>query len=413
MNRLDVAAGALGNHEFDFGQDTLRARIRDLRYAVLGANVRGPDGTLPTWLRADTIVNRGGVRVGIVGAAGTHTPNTASRRKVGALTFVDPVPVFIERTRALRAAGAHVVIAVIHDGGRCERDRPTVCTGSGIDIGRRLGDMGTDRPDVYVMGHAHVNLALDFNGMPAVEPTSDGRGIVVVDVPVGGGAARTDIRPVRGDAVEGAAADLDSVVTVAIERVRPRLERPVATIAEAMRREGAQNPVGNLLADAMRDAARADVGMWNNGGVRADIAAGPLNYGGVHYVTPFGNLVARVRLRGSDLLRVLESTVNGGRPNAHVSGVTVEYDAQRPRGARIVRAADAAGRAIDRNRVYTLAMNDFMVENDFREVLTGVIATEFLTVRDIDAVSEYLRRQPQPVRGDSSARIRATTPGSN
>lgn len=413
VNQFDVAAGALGNHEFDFGQDTLRARLRDLRHAVLAANVRGPDGQLPAWLRADTMVVRGGVRIGIVGAAGTHTPNTASRRKVGALTFLDPVPVFIERTRALRAAGAQVVVAVIHDGGRCERDRPTICTGSGLEIGRRLADMGADRPDVYVMGHAHVNLALDFNGMPAVEPTSSGRGIVMVDVPVGGGTARTEIRAVRGDATEGAVAAVDSIVSVAVERVRPRLERPVATIAEPMRREGAQNPVGNLLADAMRDAARADVGMWNNGGVRADIAAGPLNYGGVHYVTPFGNLVARVRLRGADLLRVLEATVEGARPDAHVSGLVVEYDAARPRGSRVVRAADAQGRAIDREKIYTLAMNDFMVENDFREQLTGAVATEFLTVRDIDAVSEFLRRQPQPVRGDSSARIRAITSGSN
>lgn len=413
VNRFDVAAGALGNHEFDFGQDTLRARIRDLRHAVLGANVRGPDGRMPAWLRADTIVTRQGIRIGIVGAAGTHTPQTASRRKVGALTFLDPAPVFEERTRALRAAGAEVVVAVIHDGGRCERDRPTVCSGSGLDIGRRLAAMGRDRPDVYVMGHAHVNLALDFEGMPAVEPTSSGRGIVVVDVPVGGGAARAEVRPVRGDAVAGAEPSVDSIVTVAMERVRPRLEQPVATMAEALRRDGAQHPVGNLLADAMRSAARADVGMWNNGGVRADIAAGPLNYGGVHYVTPFGNLVTRIRLRGRDLLALFEATVDGGRPDAHVSGITVEFDPARPRGSRVVRAADANGRAIDPAQIYTVAMNDFMVENDFREQLAGAIATEFLTLRDIDALSAYLRGLPQPVRGDGTARIRAITPGSN
>lgn len=413
VNRLDVAAGALGNHEFDFGQDTLRARMRELRHAILGANVRGPDGERPVWLRADTIVTRGTVRIGIVGAAGTHTPNTASRRKVGPLTFLDPVPVFVERTRALRAAGAQVVVAVIHDGGRCERDRPTDCSGAGIDIGRRLGEMGADRPDVYVMGHAHVNLSLDFNGMPAVEPTSSGRGIVVVDVPVGGGPARTEVRPVRGDEVAEAAPEVDSIVRMAMVRVRPQLEQPVATLAEPMRRAGAQNPVGNMLADAVRAAAGSDVGMWNNGGVRADLAAGPLNYGGIHYVTPFGNLVARVRLRGRTLLQLLEATVDRGRPDAHVSGVSVEYDPARPRGARVVRALDAAGRPIEPDRIYTVAMNDFMVENDFGGQLAGAIATEFLTVRDIDAVRAFLSQQPQPVRGDPTERVRPITAGSN
>ncbi|GAB1344825.1 5'-nucleotidase C-terminal domain-containing protein [Gemmatimonas sp.] len=412
VNRFDVAAGALGNHEFDFGQDTLRARLRELRHAVLGANVRGPDGQRPAWLRADTIVTRGNVRIGIVGAAGTHTRNTASRRKVGALTFLDPVPVIVERTRALRGAGAQMVIAVIHDGGRCERDRPTVCTGDGIDVGRRLAAMGADRPDVYVMGHAHVNMALDFDGMPAVEPTSSGRGIVVVDVPVGGGASRAEVRPVNGAVTVGAAAGVDSIVQLAVARVRPRLEQAVTTIAEPMRRAGAQNPVGNLLADAMRSAATTDVGMWNNGGVRADIAAGPLTYGGVHYVTPFGNTVARVRMRGSMLLSLLELAVERGQPNAHVSGLTVEFDPAKPRGVRIVRVTDASGKAIEPTRIYSVAMNDFMIENDYAELFAGAVSTEFLTVQDIDAVSEYLRRLPQPVRGDATPRIRAITPGS-
>lgn len=413
VNQFDVAAGALGNHEFDFGQDTLRARLRDLRHAVLGANVRGPDGQRPSWLRSDTIVVRNGVRVGIVGAAGTHTPETASRRKVGSLTFLDPVPVFAERTRALRAAGAQVVIAVIHDGGRCERDRPTVCNGSGIEVGRRLAALGAARPDVYVMGHAHVNLALDFDGMPAVEPTSSGRGIVVVDVPVGGGPAVSDVRAVRGTEVAEALPAVDSIVQVSVARVRPRLEQPVATLAAPMRRNGPQHAPGNLLADAVRASARADVGMWNNGGVRADLAEGPINYGGVHYLTPFGNLVTRVRLRGADLLRVFEAVVDGGRPDAHVSGVTVEFDPARPRGSRVVRAVLSDGKPIEPTRVYTLGLNDFMVENDFREQLAGAIATEFTTVRDIDAVSEFLRRQPQPVRGDETARVRPISQGSN
>ena len=38
-NRLGRTASALGNHEFDWGQDTLRARMREARYPFLAANV--------------------------------------------------------------------------------------------------------------------------------------------------------------------------------------------------------------------------------------------------------------------------------------------------------------------------------------------------------------------------------------
>jgi hypothetical protein len=40
VQSLGYVAAALGNHEFDWGQDTLRARMRDARYPFLGANVR-------------------------------------------------------------------------------------------------------------------------------------------------------------------------------------------------------------------------------------------------------------------------------------------------------------------------------------------------------------------------------------
>ncbi|MBL0939522.1 MAG: 5'-nucleotidase C-terminal domain-containing protein [Gemmatimonadaceae bacterium] len=413
MNRLDVAAGALGNHEFDFGQDTLRQRIRDLRHAVLGANVRGPDGQRPAWLRADTIVQRGGVWIGIVGAAGTHTPETASRRKVGTLTFLDPLPIFVERTRALRAAGAQVVVAVIHDGGRCERDRPDVCSGTGIDLGRRLGALTADRPDLYVMGHAHVNVTLDFNGLTGVEPTSSGRGIVVVDLPVGGGTARAEVRPVRGTEVAGAQPQIDSIVNVSVARVQERLTQPVGTVAEAMRRTGSQYGLGNLLADAMRVMGSGDIGLWNNGGIRADVPAGPLNYGGVHYVTPFGNLLARTRVRGRDLAFVMETALNARGADAHVSGLIITFDTSKPAGQRVVRVTDSVGKAIEPDRIYTIVMNDFMVENDFREPLARAVSTEFTTIRDIDMFAEYLRKLPQPIRADATPRFRPLTNGGN
>ena len=412
VNRFDVAAGALGNHEFDFGQDTLRMRIRELRHGVLGANVRGPDGRMPAWLRADTIVVRNGVKVGIVGAAGTHTPGTASIRKVAGLSFLDPVPVFTERMRALRAAGAEVIVAVIHDGGRCERDQPTVCTGSGIDVGRKLAALGKERPDVYVMGHAHVNLALDFDGMPAVEPTSSGRAVVVVDVPVGGGAARTQIRNVPGDVIAGADPAVDSIVRTAVARVEVKVREPVATLATAFRNAGAQNAVGNALTDAARTIGNADMALWNNGGLRASLDSGALAFGGVHEVTPFGNTLVLVRMRGDDLFRLFDRGIGSRGAGIHVSGVQVLFDAARPQGQRVVQLLDPAGAPIDRARIYRVILNNFMVEDEYRDVLRAAVSTEYLPIRDSDAFAAYLRRQPQPVRPDLSARVRPITPGS-
>ena len=153
--------------------------------------------------------------------------------------------------------------------------------------------------------------------------------------------------------------------------------------------------------------------LWNNGGLRADMEAGALAFGGVHEVTPFGNTLVRVRLRGRDLARVFERGVGGRGADIHVSGVRLDVDPARPEGQRVVRLTEADGRAIDPQKIYRVVLNNFMVEDDFRDVLRAAISTEYLPIRDSDAFAAFLRRQPQPVRPDETVRIRVITPGSN
>ena len=406
-NRLHVAAGAIGNHEFDFGQDTLRMRLKELRYAVLGANVRGADGQPLPWLRADTVVERGGVRIGIIGTAGEHTGTTTKARNVRQLRFLDPAPIISERVRALRAAGAQVVISVVHDGARCDREAPDVCSGGGLEIIEKL----TDTPDLFVMGHSHTNVVIRRRGMPVVQTSSSGRAIAVVDIPLDGGVAVAAIRNVFGEDRAGADPVVDSIVRAATAKVQARIDRPVATVGQALVRSGTQYALGNLVADAARVKGNADFGAWNSGGIRTDVPSGPLTYGGVHAISPFGNVLVRVRLRGRDLPAAAERWVWSGRPNSHVSGLIIEYDASKPRGQRVRRVLGPNGAPLDPDRIYSLVVNDFMIDDPEGGPMANTISVEFLTVRDIDMLASYLQALPQPVRGDATERIRAVGAG--
>ncbi|QJR34489.1 5'-nucleotidase C-terminal domain-containing protein [Gemmatimonas groenlandica] len=407
FNRLHVAAGAIGNHDFDFGQDTLRMRMRELKYGLLGANVRGPDGRPLPWLRADTVVVRGGVRIGIIGTAGEHTATSTKVRNVRQLKFLDPAPIISERVRALRAGGAQVVIALAHDGARCDRDKPDACTGGGISIIDKL----TDKPDLFVMGHAHWNVALRRRDMPVVETSSNGRAIAVVDIPLDGSQAKAEIRTVSGEERAGADPIIDSIVTAANAKVQVRIDRRVATIAEAFVRNSDQYPLGNIVADAARVKGNADFGAWNNGGIRTDIPAGPISFGGVYQISPFGNVLVRVRMRGRDLVANAERWVWNGRPNTHVSGLTIEYDPAKPQGQRVLRVLGANGAPLDPDRIYALVVNDFMIDDAEGTMLARTISVEILAVRDVDMLASYLEQLPQPVRGDTTVRIRAVGAG--
>lgn len=405
VNRLHIAAGAVGNHEFDFGQDTLRQRRAEMRYAMLGVNVRDASGKMPTYLRADTIVTRGNVRIGIVGAASPQTSQTTKARAVRGLTFLDPAPLISEDVRVLRNNGAQVVISLLHDGARCERDQPDVCRGGGLTVAGKL----TDRPDLFVMGHAHVNIAMQVSGMPVVETSSNGRAIAVVDIPLDGGPATTSIREVLGDSTAGMDPVIDSIVTAAVGKVSKRMEKPVATIAEAMPRRGRQYALGNLVTDAVRVMSKSDISVWNSDGIRADLPAGPLNYGGVHELSPFGNSVVRLRMTGANVSRYLERWLLSGAPSAHVSGVTVEYDSTAERGARITRVTLLSGAKLNPSRVYSVAINDYMLDEPDGAPYRKAISQQVLPGRDIDLLSRYLSTLPQPVHASSEARIRPIT----
>jgi 2',3'-cyclic-nucleotide 2'-phosphodiesterase (5'-nucleotidase family) len=119
-------------------------------------------------------------------------------------------------------------------------------------------------------------------------------------------------------------------------------------------------------------------------------------------------VLARVTLRGRDLVAAAERWVWTGSPGVHVSGLTIDYDPARPRGERVVAVRDARGAPLDPARVYTLIVNDFMLDDPEGTATARAIAQEVLPIRDIDMFAAYLRRLPQPVRGDDAPRIRPT-----
>jgi 2',3'-cyclic-nucleotide 2'-phosphodiesterase (5'-nucleotidase family) len=398
---LGYTAAALGNHEFDWGQDTLRARMRDAGYAILGANVRYHDGRDVDWIRNDTLVDAGGVRVGIIGIATVETPRVTLAANVSDLQFVDPVPVVLRHARSLRDRGADLVVVIAHAGAFCDAEGDDRCTGEIVELARGAGRA----IDAIVSGHTHSLVRTVENGVPIVQARSNGRAVGVLDL-VPGELPVVSVRTVLTDSVTPSAR-IDSMARRALAAVAPRVSARVAIIATHLARSGEQHPLGHLVTDAQRWAGKADVAVMNNGGLRADLPAGVATYGRVFEVQPFGNTLHRFTLRGTDLRAYLEKLV-GGRtpPRVHVSGVTLTYDPSRPAGHRLGTAKLSGGRDIVESETYTLVMNNFMATGgDGLALGSEALRSEPLPIIDLDAFVDYLRQLPQPVRGPTEKRI--------
>ncbi len=397
FNELGYAAAALGNHEFDWGIDTLRARMRDARFSILGANVRYADGRDVEWIPNDTIVTRGRARIGIIGLSTRQTPTTTRPQNVAHLRFVDPAPVVDAYARSLRARGATHVVVVGHVGGRCA----ATCDGEVFDLARAL----TEHVDAIVSGHSHSLLDTAVKGMPVVQARSRGQSIDVVDLPLDGSApARGEVRSVLTAQIQPDPAAA-AIVARWTARVAGEFSRPVATLAERLSRAGMQHSLGNLIADAQRAAARTDVAVMNSGGIRADLDSGVVTYGELFEVQPFDNTLVRVTMRGSDLRRYLGRIVARGRPNAHVSGASIVYSRDSA-GAGWIDTVRVAGAPIVDSASYTVAINDFMAAGGDGLGPPATASVESLAIIDRNALRDYVARLPQPVEAPRTRRIR-------
>jgi 2',3'-cyclic-nucleotide 2'-phosphodiesterase (5'-nucleotidase family) len=202
--------------------------------------------------------------------------------------------------------------------------------------------------------------------------------------------------------------DRDVADALARERraVDGLIGRTVATLKMGMRRAGDEYPLGRLLADAFRNIGRTDVGLVNNGGIRADLAVGSLSYGALFDALPFQYRLVRINLTGAALREVLEHVLEPGTPTAHVSGLRISYDPRRPAGQRIKRIRLANGRALDPRRAYTLAVQDHVAAGgDGFTMLAALPATD-AGLTDLDAVIAYLSVLRQPVHAPADERFR-------
>ena len=397
-NYLGYSAAAVGNHEFDWSQDTLRALMRAAQYPILGANIRmKATGLDAPWIPNDTIVRRGPFRVGIIGVSTVDTPATTWAGYVDDLSFVDPVPIIDSIAPALRARGADFVIVIGHIGARCSAD---ACTGEAVDIANRL----TAKVDAIVSGHSHTRVDAAVKGIPLVQATSRGQAIDVVDIFTSGAPALHEVRDVIADSVvaDPAVATMIGIAKQNLDRVAPHINRPVATIATAMRNSGVQRPLGNLIADAMRVVGGGDLGIMNSGGVRQSLPAGVATYGTLFEVQPFGNKLVRVRVTGQNLWNYFAGAVERG-VNFHVSGARLVYHAGPPAG---LDSLYVQGTPVSPQTIYTVVLNDFSANGGDRLGFGQLaLSTTPANIVDLDALTAYLSSLPQPVTPPADVRV--------
>ncbi len=358
LNQMDVGVMTPGNHEFDFGADIFRTRIGEATFPIVTSNVREPDGSQPANTMDTLMVEVGSVNVGFYGLTTAGTPEISSPDDI---TFADELQTARAKQAELKEAGADFVVAVIH---------------SGFAVDMDLAREGL--ADLILTGHDE-HLLTYYNGRTAMtESESQAHYVVVTTITLDKtddeGRIRTSWTPafqivdtmdVEPDAeiatvVQGYQDKLDEELGIEIGTTETSLDSRRASVRSQ------ETAMGNLIADAIREAVDADVALTNGGGIRADReydAGSKITRGDVLAELPFGNKTVKLELTGAQLKQALENgfsqveDVAGRFP--HISGMSVEADISKPAGERVV-SVMVGDSPLDESRTYTLATNDFV-----------------------------------------------------
>lgn len=358
LNRLDLTAMSLGNHEFDFGPEVAIQRIAEAGFPVLSANSKTPEGELLKGAVPSITVEAGRFRIGILGLT---TTGTAEKSKPGNIVFEDPAKVAEAESAALRRAGADLVIALAH-----------------TDIAEDRQLIRQRAVDILLSGDDHL-LATEYDDdMLFVESGAQAQWVTVITL-------NLDERERRGSmkfgwsaqyrVVDTALVEPDPEMAEAVSRYEMRLDKALdrelgVTLAPLDSRPTAirnrEAAIANLFTDAIRAATGADISLLNGGGIRADRVYSPgttLTRRDIQSELPFGNKTMLITVTGQDVIDMLENGFSQLEKSSgrfpHVSGIAVTYDPARKPHDRVV-AVLRDGKPIDLDATYTLAVNDFL-----------------------------------------------------
>jgi 2',3'-cyclic-nucleotide 2'-phosphodiesterase (5'-nucleotidase family) len=412
LAKLDVSV--FGNHEHDRNIDHVNKMIgaSEFQWVVSNYNAGALDVLKSGTKQAKnyTIINRGGVKIGVVGS---NTPETIEQVFPGNLDYKDASgatktitinPGVAGVNAAIieaKAAGADLVIALLHQGWSENAD--------GIAKGQMntLASQIKGAAAIYG-GHSHQTFASVIKPSARVAPTVLGQTrnagveytrtqICLRNGTVVGQSIQHVLRAASATINTSVASTVSTadVATAAMvkkykDQLSAKLDVKIGQVSATFPRGGSpaversgETPMGSYIADLMRAKYKTDFAIQNGGGIRDTFPArtyvpantalvrtgtGPLDVtlGDAFTVFPFGNQIATTVVTGANLWKALENGVGGNYPSdgrfPQISGFKYSFDASKPVGSRIVEVTRLDGTAIAKDsKEYTLTTLDFLI----------------------------------------------------
>lgn len=116
MNRMGYDAITLGNHEFDYGVDTLAIVLKNAKFDIVCANYDVTNSPLENIVKPYTIINRSNIRIGVFGI-GVNPQSLIAERNFYPLKYLEPIAIAQKTADILKLQKrCDLIICLSHQG---------------------------------------------------------------------------------------------------------------------------------------------------------------------------------------------------------------------------------------------------------------------------------------------------------
>lgn len=320
MNKAKYEYATIGNHEFDYGLDALRDRIKasNVKYLNCNATYSGknenPFGkTIPFSIR-NFGLNKVGF-IGVITPKSISSSNPANFKEDGQYVVdlrgenngQDLFDTVQSTVNNCISAGANYVVVLSHLGTNSSHapynSKSLIANTTGIDV--------------VLDGHSHSVIpnekVLNKEGQEVLL-TSTGTGLERIGkLTINADGIKSELISDYKNKDEGMTALINNIknslgdqITKVIGHSNQKLSICNENGVRIVR--NSETNIGNWVADAMAYAAGTEIGFCNGGGIRADLKDGEVTISDIYAVHTFNNTLIKAKVTGQNLLNILENS---------------------------------------------------------------------------------------------------------
>lgn len=299
-NYLNFDAVAIGNHEFDFGYDSFVKIVKNLNTNFLCANV----DPLFEGVKPFVVIKKGNLKIAVIGLLTPETKIITMPNSLGGRNILDPIETLRKYESQILKENPDLVVVLSH---------------CGVKEDQRIAN-NIDYIDLIIGGHSHTEL---FEPIIVSKPSKN---VYIVQAGSYGkyvGHLKVDVQDkkiTRFDyklypvinAIIKPDAEVNGVISKYINEAEKYSSQIIGKSEVTMDKNSKDKELnlGTFITNVLAYVSDSDIAFYNHGGIRDVLRKGEISYGNIFDILPFENTLVKFRMKGKDIINLLNSMEN-------------------------------------------------------------------------------------------------------